>query len=93
MFDDEDKAAAEALRASVVAPAQRSPRAKAKAATKRTADGGPVHSFQTLLADLATLTLNQVRPLGADGATLDVLTTPTPLQQRAFALLGVSARV
>lgn len=93
LFDDEDKAAAEALRASVVAPAQRSPRAKAKAATKRTEDGWPVHSFQTLLADLATLTMNQVRPLGPDGGTLDVLTTPTPLQQRAFALLGVSARL
>ena len=93
LFDDDDKATAEALRASVVAPAQRSPRAKAKAATKRTEDGLPVHSFQTLLADLATLTQNQVRPLGADAVTLDVLATPTPLQQRAFALLGVSARM
>jgi hypothetical protein len=93
LFDDDDKAAGEAFRASVVAPAQRSPRAKAKAATKRTEDGLPVHSFQTLLADLATLTQNRVRPLGADGLTLDVLATPTPLQQRAFALLGVSARL
>ena len=93
LFDDEDKAAAEALRPSIVGPAQRSPRAKAKAATKRTEDGLPVHSFQTLLADLATLTKNQVRPLGADGVTLDVLATPTPLQQRAFELLGVSARL
>jgi len=93
LFDDEDKAAAEALRPSIVAPAQRSPRAKAKAATKRTEDGLPVHSFQTLLADLATLTTNQVRPLGADGATLDILATPTPLQQRAFELLGVSPRL
>jgi len=93
LFDDDDKAAAELLRPSIVAPAQRSPRAKAKAATKRTADGWPVHSFQTLLADLATLTQNQVRPLGADGVTLDVLATPTPLQQRAFELLGVSARL
>jgi hypothetical protein len=93
LFDDDDQAAAEALRPSVVAPAQRSPRAKAKAATKRTEDGLPVHSFQTLLADLATLTQNQVRPLGADAVTLDVLATPTPLQQRAFALLGVSARM
>jgi hypothetical protein len=93
LFDDEDKAAAEALRPSVVAPAQRSPRAKAKAATKRTEDGWPVHSFQTLLADLATLTKNQVRPPGADGATLDILATPTPLQQRAFELLGVSTRL
>ena len=52
-----------------------------------------VHSFHTLLADLATLTLNRVRPLGTAGTTLDILTTPTPLQQRAFALLGVSARL
>ena len=53
-----------------------------------------MHSFHTLLADLATLTQNQVRPLGADdGVTLDILTTPTPLQQRAFELLGVSARL
>src|SRR6202795_3922280 len=93
LFDDEDKAAAEALRSSIVAPAQRSPRAKAKAATKRTEDGLPVHSFQTLLADLATLTKNQVRLLGADGASLDILATPTPLQQRAFELLGVSAQL
>jgi hypothetical protein len=93
LFDDDDKAAAELLRPSIVAPAPRSPRAKAKAATKRTEDGWPVHSFQTLLADLATLTQNQVRPLGADEVTLDVLTTPTPLQQRAFELLGVSARL
>jgi hypothetical protein len=93
LFDDDDKAAAEVLRTSIVAPAQRSPRATAKAATKRTEDGWPVHSFQTLLADLATLTRNQVRPAGADGGTLDILTTPTPLQQRAFELLGVSARL
>jgi len=93
LFDDDDPAAGAALRLSVVAPAQRSPRAKAKAATKRTEDGWPVHSFQTLLADLATLTHNQVRSPGAAGVTLHVLTTPTPLQQRAFELLGVSARL
>jgi hypothetical protein len=91
LFDDDDHAAAEAVRPSIVSPAQRSPRAKAKAATKRTEDGWPVHSFQTLLADLATLT--QVRPRGADRATLDILATPTPLQQRAFELLGVSFRL
>jgi hypothetical protein len=93
LFDDDDKAAAEAARASIVAPAQRSPRAKAKAATKRTAEGRPVHSFQTLLADLATLTQNQVRPLGVNGPTLSILATPTPVQQRVFELLGVSARL
>ncbi|MCY4463263.1 MAG: hypothetical protein OXC26_23110 [Albidovulum sp.] len=32
----------------------------AKADTKRTPDGLPVHSFTTLLSDLGTLTLNHV---------------------------------
>ena len=88
-----DKAEADALRSSVVAQAQRSKAAVKKQTTGMTPDGLPVHSFRTLLADLATLTQNQVRPLGPDGVTLDVLTMPTPLQQRAFELLGISARV
>jgi hypothetical protein len=54
LFEDTDKHAAEALRASVVAPAQRSPAAVLKQTTKLSPDGLPVHSFQTLLADLAT---------------------------------------
>ncbi|MGH7630961.1 MAG: IS1634 family transposase, partial [Gemmatimonadales bacterium] len=54
LFDDDDQAAAEAERRSVVAPAQRSPRAKAKALTKRTDEGEPVHSFQSLLRHLRT---------------------------------------
>jgi len=49
--------------------------------------------IQTLLAYLATLTRNQVRPLGPAGATLDILTSPTPTQQSAFELLGVSPRL
>ena len=60
LYDDDDKAAAEALRESPVAKAQRSPAALAKSATGRAADGAPVHSFQTLLADLATLARNTV---------------------------------
>jgi hypothetical protein len=56
LYDDTDKDAAEALRASVVAKAERSPAAVAKQTTGRTQDGLPVHSFQTLLGDLATLT-------------------------------------
>ncbi len=93
LFDDDDPAAGEALRRSVVAPAQRSPRAKAKALTKRTAEGTPVHSFQTLLADLATLTQNRVQPKAPGTPAFEMLATPTPLQQRAFELLGVSPRV
>ena len=90
LFDDDDPAAGEAARRSVVAPAQRSPRAKAKALTKRTDEGVPVHSFRTLLADLATLTKNRVQPKAPGVPAFEMLTMPTPLQRRAFALLGVS---
>ena len=63
LFDDHDRsaAAAAAARTSPVAPAQVSPAAKNKAASRQTADGHPVHSFRTLLQDLATLTRNVVR--------------------------------
>jgi Transposase DDE domain len=92
LFKDHDPAAGKAARPSPVAPAQRSPSARAKAATKVTADGGPVHSFQTLLADLATIAANHIQPTGGlPGFT--VITTPTPLQRRAFELLGVSCRL
>src|SRR6266508_127581 len=52
LFDDDDAAAGEAERRSVVAPAQRSPRATAKALPTRTDEGAPVHSFQSLLRNL-----------------------------------------
>jgi hypothetical protein len=62
LFEDADKQAAEALRTSVVAPAQRSPAAVQKQTTKlSSADGLPVHSFQTLLADLATIVTRPLR--------------------------------
>jgi hypothetical protein len=86
LFDDHDRAAGEALRASPVAKAQPSPAAKRKAKTKRTDDGLPVHSFHTLLADLATLTRNTVRL--ARTHTMALLATPTQIQQRAFDLLA-----
>lgn len=89
LFDDEDRAAAEAQRDSVVAKTQRSPQAQRQALRKRTDEGLPVHSFQTLLADLGTLTTNHVR-LGDQ--TFQMLTAPTALQQRAFDLLEVRCR-
>src|SRR6185295_12868667 len=58
LFDDHDREAALAQRASPVAVARVSPAAAAKARTRRTDDDRPVHSFRTLLADLATLTRN-----------------------------------
>ena len=62
LFDDTEKQAAEAARASVVAPAQRSEVAIRKQTTGFTPDGLPVHSFRTLLANLATLTRNPSSP-------------------------------
>ena len=87
LFDDDEPEAAEASRTSPVAKAQRSPAAKSKATTKRTDDGQPLHSFRTLLADLATLARNVVS-FGKAGE-LTMFTKPTKIQQRAFDLLGV----
>jgi len=92
LFDDDDKAAAH-RRKSVVAKAQRSEKAERKARTKLTSDGAPVHSFQTLLRDLATLAINRVQPKDRSTKPFEVITTPTPLQQRAFDLLAVSQRL
>jgi transposase len=90
LFDDDDKASAESLRSSIVAPAPRSARAQAKDKTKRTQEGLPVHSFRTLLADLATLAKNRVQTEGATPCEFYVLTQPTDLQRHVFELLGVS---
>jgi hypothetical protein len=90
LFDDHDPAAGEKRRASVVAPAERSPSAKDKAESKRTLGDLPVHSFQTLLQDLHSLALNKVQ-MGE--TTFEMVTAPTPLQQRAFDLLKVACRV
>ena len=89
LFDDDDPAAAEQLRPSVVAPAQRSAAAQQKAYSKRTRDDLPVHSFQTLLHDLATIVINRVQPKDASTPAFDIITTPTTVQQRALDLLRV----
>lgn len=90
LFDDEDPAAGRAMQASPVAPAQRSPAAKRKAATKRTEDGWPAHSFQTVLADLATIAKNRIQPSVAGAESFEKTTCPTSNQQRMLNLLGVS---
>jgi Transposase DDE domain len=92
LFKDDDRAAGKAARPSPVAPARRSPSALAKATAKATADGGPVHSVATLLADLATVAANHIQPAGGLPA-FTVITTPTPVQHRAFELLGISHRL
>jgi len=87
LFDDHQRTEAEQSRESVVAPAPRSRAARRKDSEKRTEDGTAVESFQTLLDNLGTLTKNRVRLQDGDGAEFYVLTQPTPLQQRALALL------
>lgn len=89
LFDDDDKRGGEALRDSVVAPARRSRKAEQKAATKRTEEGLPVHSFQSLLKDLATITRNKVM---VAEESFHQITSPTRLQQRAFDLLQIPLR-
>jgi transposase len=92
LFDDDDKAAAEQARISVVAPAQRSASAQQKASSRRTPDDLPVHSFQTLLSDLATIVANRVQPKDAAIPAFDIITTPTAVQQRALDLLRVAIK-
>ena len=72
-----------------VAPAQRSRAALAKVARHTLDDGTPVHSFATLLEELATIVRNTCRTpqLSPDTLTFDVLTTPNAKQQRALELI------
>ena len=90
LFDDTDKEEAEAMRSSVVAQAQRSKAAVKKQTTGMTPDGRPVHSFRTLLADLATLARNTIVTAINPLYPLTVVTRPTPVQQKAFDLLGLA---
>lgn len=88
LFDDEDHELAEQQRLSVVAPARRSEKAKRKASSKRTDDGVPVHSFRTLLKDLATITKNRIQPNIPDADTFTQVTQPTDTQKKVLDLLS-----
>jgi len=90
LFHDTDRDAAEAQRNGPVAKAERSPAAIAKQTTGVTPDGLPVHSFSSLLADLATLARNTVTTAINPHRPFTLLTRPTPIQQKAFDLLGLS---
>src|SRR5437764_1322956 len=98
LFDEPDPAARDAQCTSPVAKAEPSPAAQRKAARKRTAPatpalakaGGeplPVHSFHTLLGDLATLTRNVVR-LGRDRLT--ATSPPPPVHSTAPSICSAS---
>jgi hypothetical protein len=68
-----------------VAPARRSWQAKQKDASKTSADDIPLYSFTGLLEHLGTLTRNTIKFAGQH---FDKIATPTPVQRRAFELLG-----
>jgi transposase len=90
LFDDEHLDEASASRASPVAKAVRSEHAKAKDASRQADDGLPLHSFRTLLEDLGTLTYNIARTGANPTATIVITSRPTPIQDKAFKLLGLS---
>ncbi|MFH0824212.1 MAG: IS1634 family transposase [Pseudomonadota bacterium] len=92
LFDDHDPEGAQAARSSVVAPAAQSDAARSKLATRKTNDGLPLHSFKTLMEDLATVTKNTVRFPGVEREA-HVFATPNPVQRRALDLLGVNLRL
>jgi hypothetical protein len=90
LYDETDHEAAAAMRASIVAKAERSEAAIRKQTTGRTDDGLPVHSFQTLLADLATYCRIKATTALNEKYIFTLHTRPTPTQQRAFELLGIN---
>jgi transposase len=93
LFEDHDKAAAEATRTSIVAKAERSAAAMRKIASKRTDDDLPVHSFQSLMADLATVTRNTMAMAHSPDTSFVLYPELTPVQARAFQLLGCAIKL
>jgi len=80
-FTDEERP----TRSDPVAPARRSGAALAKASRQRHDDGGPLHSFGSLLDHLSTLTRDEIVFTG--GARIHKLANPTPTQRKAFQLI------
>ena len=87
LFSDEDQEAKNSR--DPVAPAARSKSAQHKCATKELADGAPVHSFRTLLTDLATITRSTFAPsqTSESAQTLTMTTLPSSQQKRVLELL------
>lgn len=90
LYDETDHEAAAAMRVSIVAKAERSQAARRKQTTGLTDDGLPVHSFQSLLADLSTYSRIQATTALNDKYVFTLHTRPTPIQQRAFELLAIN---
>ena len=91
LFDEDDWEAAAGRKESVVSPAKQSEKAKNKANKKRTSDNLPVHTFQTLLDDLATIVKNTISTtIGSKSFVFEKINQATAIQQRAIDLLGIS---
>jgi hypothetical protein len=90
LFDDEFIEQTQAARASPVNKALRSDHARAKDASKHANDGSPVHSLRTLLQDLGTVAYNITSTSLNPKAKIVITTRTTPLQAKAFTLLGVN---
>jgi hypothetical protein len=93
LFEDHDREAAQRRRESVVKPALRSQSADRKARTKQNDDGLAVHSFRSILADLATLTITRIQRGDPDLPIFDKLANPTPIQSKARGLLGIKLQL
>jgi len=88
LFDDEYPGSHQ--KGSPVLSALRSESAINKANTKKLPDGSPVHSFNTLISSLAMVVLNDARiPAIAKIPSFTIITTPNPVQKKAFDLLGL----
>ncbi len=91
LFSEDDPEGVRKVRESLVAPAVPSASARDKAASKATPEGLPVQNFPPLLRNLGTLARNRVRSgQGPETAEFSLLTQATPLQKKAFELLGMT---
>jgi transposase len=88
LFQDEELSQ-QRKRRDPVAPAQPSPSARRKKATRRSSEGLPLHSFKTLLAELAKRCRNTCRIKTDPASRFTMVTDPSPLQARALQLLGL----
>ena len=87
LFDDEQQ------KALSVQPAEKSRSAKRRAQRGTNAAGDPVHSFHTLIDDLATVARKRIRPMKRKRAEYWMITTPTKEQQKVLDLLGVKLNI
>ncbi len=87
LFDDEELEAERARRDPVLA-AQPSESAKRKKRKRRTEDGLPLQSLETLMAAMGTRARHQCRlPSEPEAPYVQRVTEPTPLQRRALELV------